>query len=43
MLYYKESETMKKTQRPRRVLVSDDEDETTVKGRFLGESGVVEA
>jgi hypothetical protein len=34
---------MEKTQRPRRVLVSDDEDETTVKGRFLGESGVVEA
>jgi hypothetical protein len=34
---------MEKTQRPRRVLVSDDEDETTAKRRFLAESGVVEA
>lgn len=32
---------MKKTQRPRRVLVSDDEDETTAKRNFLGESGAL--
>jgi hypothetical protein len=30
---------MEKTQRPRRVLVSDDEDETTAKRRVLSESG----
>jgi hypothetical protein len=43
VLYWKKLDTMKKTQRPRHVLVSDDEDETTAKRRFLAESGVVEA